>query len=1035
MPLPGENIAPSSVRVRLNPEGIRGLGHTGTTLALSTPDGGRHLLEVREVESLGPQRFLVQGSVAGSPGSRMSFAVDESMASGAVVLGGGTRYSLGGNVHGDLTLSREESSARIRCATHGLPGAEATGIVLSSGSDHFIAEAGATPIEVDVLVVYTAPALEGAGGMAGIRSLTDHAFLEANTVLSNSQVALRLNLAGLVPVPYRESGNIGTDVGALAGITSTLRTAHRADLVMMIVEREDQGWDGVAQIGRAGGNSSLAYSVFRRAAVTSYPLVVHELGHLFGCSHDRQTNASDGGSGAFADSHGHRFEVDGTTYVTVMGYQPGISIPHFSNPEVSYRGVPTGIPLGRPQSADNARTLRLVAPFVAQYQRLTNRVEFAGTAPSVLERAGRVALTLQRAGPLHTTASLTVIAAPGTAVAGVDFDGWTNVVEFQPGEAEKTVEVAIHDDVLSQGSRTVELSLARPAAGTGLGVNSRLTLTIEDDDVPFEFAPPVLTVAEGAGPATLVIRRSWLWLPPVTARLDLEEGGNAGEQFTIRSDQGVEMLLPVSIDFPAGQSELRFQVAAVQDTVAEADSHVTLRLSGADDSPPIPWARLALQIRDDDREAVLSMQFAPEQYGDRSVGPVLSLPGGDILMMVYAPGFNPSEPTLLVRMHRDGRMDPGFQPARLQIAPDAEANFLYGFLNGLSVQPDGKILVYGQFAAINGVAIAGLARLLPDGTVDPEFRTGSGPNGSVAGTLLQPDGRILVCGSFTRFNGSAHSKLVRLNADGSVDESFRADFAPVGLHVFDIAFQGDRLLACGMFSSVNGVSRNNLCRLLPDGTVDATFRAGTGGSTWEIYPLADGRFYVRGLFRQPTQMIARYLANGTLDPTFRPPALTGYVFDLMPLSGDRLLVAGTLKQTSPATRNGVARLLSNGAVDPDFDLGLPPSGFVGRFLPGSANEVLLFGSMQGAVDAPVQTVATIRNFPWQPELGSPVPGLPGLEFGTLGARGLTHVLERTEDFRQWSPVDTRFFTEPSGILRDASPRDLGFYRVRAMDSP
>ena len=1033
---PGDRVPDGNrtIRVRFSSEGLRHLVHPGATVAARTPDGVRRSIKIGEVRPLGERRFLVEGQVTGADGGPVTLALDGEVATGALQLADGTRFVLGGASSGDMEFSRADPTHGLKCAAEGPGSGMAAGLVSSAGGIVSGTAGVDPPVEVDVLVVYTGAALNGAGGLAGIRSLTDYAFHEANMVLKNSQVGLRLQVVGLVPVAYRDSGGIYGDLGALPGIVSTLRSTHRADLVMMIVEREDQGWDGVAGIGPAGGNSSVAYSVFRRAAVMGYPLVVHELGHLFGCSHDRQTNASDGGSGAYPDAHGHRFEADGVTYVTVMGYQPGISIPYFSNPDVLYRGVPTGIPLGQPQSADNARTLRLMAPIVANYQKITQRIEFATSAQSVSESAGSAKVLLRRTGLTEGTTSLTVQVGPGTAVSGLDFDGWTNVVEFGPGQSEREVVVGIHGDDLGQGPRTVELVLARPVSGTGVGIQSRMTLTLEDDDVPYEFSSGLVTVSEGGGPVELKVRRVGSFEAPGSALLGPLSGSEGADgQLRVVTELGEELNLPAVLEFAAGESERRLQLLALQDTEAEQDVSFTLQVTGSAVAQASPRSQVSVRVRDDDREAVLTTQFRPETHADQLGGPFLALPNGDLLLMVYPSGFDATEAAMLVRMHRDGRFDETFPPVRFQIAAVPDANFLYGWMNRMALQPDGRILVCGQFAAVNGIRRVGVVRLLPNGAIDPEFRTGDGPNGPVARTLVQPDGRILICGSFTAIDGKPRSKMARLNADGSLDETFRADAAPVGLHVFDIAFQGDRILACGMFSSINGVSRNNLCRLLPDGTVDTTFRGSTGGSTWEIYPLPDGRFYLRGLFRQPTQMIARFKADGTLDGTFRPAALTGYVFDLLPLPGDRLLVAGDLKQTTPATRNGVALLLPNGAVDPGFDLGLFPSGFVAKFIPGSSDELWLIGSIQASAEAPVTTLAEIRNFPLRAELRPPVWESGRLRISALGVRGLTHVLERSSDLLEWAPVETLFLDEACGVFSDPKPREAGLYRVRTLD--
>jgi len=91
-----------------------------------------------------------------------------------------------------------------------------------------------------------------------------------------------------------------------------------------------------------------------------------------------------------------------------------------------------------------------------------------------------------------------------------------------------------------------------------------------------------------------------------------------------------------------------------------------------------------------------------------------------------------------------------------------------------ALQPDGKILIGGSFLLLNeGQAQFGLARLTATGALDPSFKPGSiDPNGSVQSIVVQPDGRILVGGSFASINGVARNRVARLNADGSLDPTF-----------------------------------------------------------------------------------------------------------------------------------------------------------------------------------------------------------------------------------------------------------------------
>ena len=91
----------------------------------------------------------------------------------------------------------------------------------------------------------------------------------------------------------------------------------------------------------------------------------------------------------------------------------------------------------------------------------------------------------------------------------------------------------------------------------------------------------------------------------------------------------------------------------------------------------------------------------------------------------------------------------------------------------VAVQPDGKVIISGGFTTFNGVSVAGgLARLNTNGTLDVTFNPGTGPNVpgyTVASSILasQPDGKTLIAGNFTSFNGTNINRIARLNSDTS----------------------------------------------------------------------------------------------------------------------------------------------------------------------------------------------------------------------------------------------------------------------------
>src|SRR5580693_8141232 len=90
-------------------------------------------------------------------------------------------------------------------------------------------------------------------------------------------------------------------------------------------------------------------------------------------------------------------------------------------------------------------------------------------------------------------------------------------------------------------------------------------------------------------------------------------------------------------------------------------------------------------------------------------------------------------------------------------------------------QPDGKILIGGAFNTVAGVARYGLARLFPDGTLDTSLSNSISAGGTVYAMLMQPDGKLLVAGSFNAEPSRQYGEVLdvaRLNVDGSIDGTF-----------------------------------------------------------------------------------------------------------------------------------------------------------------------------------------------------------------------------------------------------------------------
>jgi uncharacterized delta-60 repeat protein len=194
-------------------------------------------------------------------------------------------------------------------------------------------------------------------------------------------------------------------------------------------------------------------------------------------------------------------------------------------------------------------------------------------------------------------------------------------------------------------------------------------------------------------------------------------------------------------------------------------------------------------------------------------------PDGRILLSGYFGEVGGVGRPYVARVMPDGALDFSFDPG---VGPDS-------FVYTMALQPDGKIVIAGDFTSVNGVTRNRIARLHPDGSLDLSFDSGAGANKIVYDLELQPDGKVLVGGWFDQFGGSEQYFLGRLLDDGTPDGSFLPHIDPAIGQVLSVKVQPDgKVLAAGQFWTVEGVSRQCIARFMPDGMLDLDFDPGTG---------------------------------------------------------------------------------------------------------------------------------------------------------------------------------------------------------------
>ena len=340
--------------------------------------------------------------------------------------------------------------------------------------------------------------------------------------------------------------------------------------------------------------------------------------------------------------------------------------------------------------------------------------------------------------------------------------------------------------------------------------------------------------------------------------------------------------------------------------------------------------------------------------------------------------FNGYSRNKIARLNSIGSLDFSFDPG---------TGFDYA-VSSVVIQSNDKIVAGGSFTLIDGTTQNRIARLNSDGSLDQTFNIGTGFNHIVTALALQQDDKIIVGGYFSSFNGTTINKIVRLSADGSIDVSFNTSLVFNANDIINaIAIQADgKIVIGGSFTNFNGTTLNNIARLNSDGTVDATFNnPGTGcnGIVSAINLQSDEKIIVGGSFTNysgnPLNYIARLNVNGSIDLSFNTG--TGFNTPINALAiqtNDKVLVGGSFSSFNGTATNCLARLNSNGSIDGTFNIGngfnsqtysfaIQPNGKIivgGKFyiVDGTAREHIAQLNSDGSLDIPFNPGTGFNNF-------------------------------------------------------------------------
>jgi uncharacterized delta-60 repeat protein len=255
---------------------------------------------------------------------------------------------------------------------------------------------------------------------------------------------------------------------------------------------------------------------------------------------------------------------------------------------------------------------------------------------------------------------------------------------------------------------------------------------------------------------------------------------------------------------------------------------------------------------------------------------------------------------------------------------------------------NGKLYVAGQFTSYNGTAINRIVRLNTDGSIDTSFNVGTGFNGTVVYNLEwdSTNNKLYVFGDFTTYNGTSINRIVRLNTDGSIDNTFS-----IGTGFNNACYIGKldsngKLYVGGFFTSYNGTGANRIIRLNSDGSIDTNFVYGTGinsGFVSHIEINSSGKIFVCGAtfstYNGTTaNRIVKLNSDGSIDTSF----ITGTGFNnqvrvLKQDSTGKLVVGGSFTSYNGTTVSSLILLNSDGTLNTDIMSGFSVAGRLENF--------------------------------------------------------------------------------------------------------
>lgn len=413
-----------------------------------------------------------------------------------------------------------------------------------------------------------------------------------------------------------------------------------------------------------------------------------------------------------------------------------------------------------------------------------------------------------------------------------------------------------------------------------------------------------------------------------------------------------------SVTFAAGQMVAGVDVRLIDNSVVDGSKDFSVVLRETNGAPI--HSGLWIRIHDNEISRRVDGAFVPDvSFWPNSFHP---MPDGRVLVWDSA-----DWPGHWRMLRRDGRLDHSFSIAEveaksefgsygsmigvlrvlddgkilvrsynshlLRLLPngevDARLSANWGAIAG--VQSDGKILAYPS--ALNTTNVLSLERFHQDGSQDADFHPVNMRmirSSSLPQILLQPDDKIVIGGSFDCFNDAPSRGLVRLNYNGSLDNTFAPPSIPGQISLVSSA-NGKLLVWSAVENTNSGAWTTVAVRLEIDGTLDPEFHVVQGEAdqlfSGRILEQPDGRLLVAGGSHRP--YLIRFNADGSPDPSFSlrfdpvPPFCQGVAPPAIAMTRDgRILFAGRFDRVEDIERPGFVAIYAE-MPPPEFRVVIP----------------------------------------------------------------------------------------------------------------